>query len=540
MLAHEGECIGKGRQGFAIPSRLSNRKRVAIQQLMSKDGNARKECQQGRSRAQNRQIGPLALRLDAQMSTNLMKGDFNCPAQDKPLHDLESLCILIGAEPRHGLILSLWITNEDPTDRDRRDGRLIPQRRASRDLHLSGGSPIPGQRVCLPLRRRISEARSELGLRFAFEGMATSFSGFTHWGRIVQTRIQAQARNDAHQRQAADFQQELQHRIRPISNHHQTSTRHPARNLQEHLPGPIGDGFMAHLALLMVAFRGSQHAQKGQRPDTASPWDGRKPQQRNPTQPIGFHKKLLARANRITIDTPCGNVAASSALDGFIDAQDHWLVSGNKQMNQQPQQSATELSTRPGGTIEHAMIVLELLIVRASHHSQDGGNGSLSGSQDRSDHEHLGPFPHSFAQGRLKMAQHRYNPFWQSQHLFFFPLAEILREAYSAFRFLSTDWIKSTLYSRKKGMLELSISIMKSRKPGALGGVSIKPMCFISRIPSGLELCTMMMPRFARSRSMLLAPSISLSPYRRFWLRFNPDLTPSPCHRCLLVSVVRR
>src|SRR5437660_2309766 len=124
MLAHEGECIGKGRQGFAIPSRLSNRKRVAIQQLMSKDGNARKECQQGRSRAQNRQIGPLALRLDAQMSTNLMKGDFNCPAQDKPLHDLESLCILIGAEPRHGLILSLWITNEDEAG-SRQAGREI-------------------------------------------------------------------------------------------------------------------------------------------------------------------------------------------------------------------------------------------------------------------------------------------------------------------------------------------------------------------------------------------------------------------------------
>src|SRR5205085_10593717 len=87
---------------------------------------------------------------------------------------------------------------------------------------------------------------------------------------------------------------------------------------------------------------------------------------------------------------------------------------------------------------------LKLLSVRASQHSQDGGNGSLSTSQDRSYHEHLGPFPHSLAKDRIKFAQHLYNPFWQSQHLFFFPLVEILREAYSAFRFLSTDWIKST------------------------------------------------------------------------------------------------
>jgi len=47
-------------------------------------------------------------RLDAQMSTNLVKGDFNGPAQDKPLDDLERLCILIGtrASPlaRSGLL----------------------------------------------------------------------------------------------------------------------------------------------------------------------------------------------------------------------------------------------------------------------------------------------------------------------------------------------------------------------------------------------------------------------------------------------------
>src|SRR5260370_15271066 len=105
---------------------------------MSKNGHERKEFQQGRSGAHNRQIGPLALGLDAQMSTHLMKSDFDRPAQNKPLDDVGSLCILIGAKQGHWLILSLWITNEDPTDRHRRDSRLIPQSRASGDLHLSG------------------------------------------------------------------------------------------------------------------------------------------------------------------------------------------------------------------------------------------------------------------------------------------------------------------------------------------------------------------------------------------------------------------
>ncbi len=117
MLANESKRIRKGGQGFAIPGRLSNGKRLLTQQLLSKNGHERKECQQGRSGAHNRQIRPLALGLDAQMSTNLMKGDFNSPTQDKPLHDLESLCILIGTQQGHGLVPAFWITNEHPTDR---------------------------------------------------------------------------------------------------------------------------------------------------------------------------------------------------------------------------------------------------------------------------------------------------------------------------------------------------------------------------------------------------------------------------------------
>src|SRR6266516_4691730 len=49
MLTNESERIGKGRQGFAIPSSLTNRKWLLTQQLMSKNGNARKESQQGGS-----------------------------------------------------------------------------------------------------------------------------------------------------------------------------------------------------------------------------------------------------------------------------------------------------------------------------------------------------------------------------------------------------------------------------------------------------------------------------------------------------------
>ena len=79
MLTNEGKRIGKGRQGFGVPSRLANGKGLVPQQLLSKKSDERKECQQGGSGTQDCQIRPLALRLDAQMSTHLMKGDLDGP-----------------------------------------------------------------------------------------------------------------------------------------------------------------------------------------------------------------------------------------------------------------------------------------------------------------------------------------------------------------------------------------------------------------------------------------------------------------------------
>ncbi len=74
MLTNERKRIGKGRQGFAIAGSLTNGKGLLTQQLLSKNGDERKESQQGGSSARNGQIRPLALGLHAQMSTHLMKG----------------------------------------------------------------------------------------------------------------------------------------------------------------------------------------------------------------------------------------------------------------------------------------------------------------------------------------------------------------------------------------------------------------------------------------------------------------------------------
>jgi len=164
MLTNEGQRIRKGWQGFGIPSRLTNRKRLSLQQLLSKHRDEGKERQQSGSGAQDRQVRPLALGLHPQMGPHPTRGDFDAPAQNKPLDDLVCFCLLIRAQQGHGFVLASGIANEDPTDRDRRNGRLIPQSRARGDLHLSHGSPIPGQPVLLLNRLGVVQTLFQLWL----------------------------------------------------------------------------------------------------------------------------------------------------------------------------------------------------------------------------------------------------------------------------------------------------------------------------------------------------------------------------------------
>ena len=73
-----------------------------MQDVMSKERNQGKESEQGRSRAQNGQVRPLALGLDAQVRSRFLKGDLQLPAQDKPFEDLGWGGAQIGAEQGQG------------------------------------------------------------------------------------------------------------------------------------------------------------------------------------------------------------------------------------------------------------------------------------------------------------------------------------------------------------------------------------------------------------------------------------------------------
>jgi hypothetical protein len=117
----------------------------------------------------------------------------------------------------------------------------------------------------------------------------------------------------------------------------------------------------------------------------------------------------------------------------------------DKQGDKQEQQDMAYLSTRPFGSVEHPMVILELLLVLLSHHPQDRCYGSLSWYQNGSYEQHFGPLPYSFTKYSFKVAQHAYNLFRQIHFLSSF-LDNRLREDYSAFPFLSSQWIKPVVF----------------------------------------------------------------------------------------------
>ena len=240
---------------------------------------------------------------------------------------------------------------------------------------------------------------------------------FVYETTMKPRRIQTQARDQRNQWQTDQVRQKRHHGITAISHDDQLPRWQPAVDLSDHLSRPVRDRLVPLLALLMIALPGGKHGQKGQSPHPSCPRDRREQHHRNPTQPAGFDKELLARTDRITIDAAGGDFAAATTLNRFIYPDHHRGIVWHKQGDEQPQQNPTQGSARPVGSIEDAMIVLKLPVIGASHDAQDGCHRSFSWSQDRSDQEYLGPFPDGWAENRFKRSQNEYNSLRQIAHL---------------------------------------------------------------------------------------------------------------------------
>ena len=62
------------------------------------EGDQREQAEQGRGGAQNCEIGPLPLGLDAEVTANLGQSDLDPPAPDEPAQDLRGFGLEVGAQ----------------------------------------------------------------------------------------------------------------------------------------------------------------------------------------------------------------------------------------------------------------------------------------------------------------------------------------------------------------------------------------------------------------------------------------------------------
>src|SRR5512135_161544 len=385
---------------------------------MSKDGDQRKESEQCRSGAQDGKVGPLPLRLYAQMSTDLMKGHFHRPSQHKPLQDSLGTSLLISAQQRLRIELSLWVPNKHPTDRHRGQSVVIPDSRFAGQFDRACGPAIPGHSETLPDSARIGESLRQGWLTRSLLTGTPIGSWVAHRSRLIESGVQAQTGNHGDRLDHPGCTgEQFKHRVATVGDDHQLVLRQPPTQLPDHLSSPIGELFVAATMLLIVALRGGQHGEKGQGPDPLGPRNRSQQHHRDPSQPARFDKEFFAGAYWVTIDAFSRYLGSPTPFNRLVDAHHNGSILRYKELDQQAQEEATEGSAGPFSSVEHAVIVLELSFLMQTHHAQDGCHRSFSWSQDRSDQEHFGPLPDPLAKRFFKVAQHVYNPFRQMEHL---------------------------------------------------------------------------------------------------------------------------
>lgn len=81
MPSHDREDITKRRRLFVIPSRLCDRNVPVWMQCLAKEHHETVKAKQQRGRALNRQVRPLPLGLNAQLSAAFLKGALQTPAR---------------------------------------------------------------------------------------------------------------------------------------------------------------------------------------------------------------------------------------------------------------------------------------------------------------------------------------------------------------------------------------------------------------------------------------------------------------------------
>src|SRR5271163_240092 len=143
--ADGGDGVAEGRLVFVIPGGGMGTDNSAgfLHQSMRPDSDQRVESEQCRCRAQDGQVRPLPLCLDAQMFTNLLEGCLDPPAGHEKLKDRGGFEVKVGAKKRLRVPPAGRITHQHPANRSRGHAVMVPDGGSGDILQLAGLATVP-------------------------------------------------------------------------------------------------------------------------------------------------------------------------------------------------------------------------------------------------------------------------------------------------------------------------------------------------------------------------------------------------------------
>ncbi len=216
-----------------------------------------------------------------------------------------------------------------------------PARRCRCQPHPSRCAAIPAYGGVLPVCGRVAEALLQGRLSCALLARPSRSPCWMSIGRVVQGRIQAQARDYGNGvGQALTGGKQFERSVAAVGHTNQHTLGQPLTDLRDHLTRPVGALFVALAELLMAAFGGRQHGQKGQCPDTLRPRNGGEQHQTQPTQAAGRDEERTRGAHRVAVDAFGLDLGPTPARAMVVEAEHDGRIGWNEGVEEQAQQDA--------------------------------------------------------------------------------------------------------------------------------------------------------------------------------------------------------
>ena len=147
---------------------------------------------------------------------------------------------------------------------------MIPNSGIRGDFQETLGAVVPGDYYPGPRGIWALEPLLERGQSLSLKSGTPHLSGKPGWGWLEQRRIQPKAGDEGdgmHQRLAE--MQQFKHGVTAVGHQHQGPVGQPATQLEDNLPGPVGEFLGPSSLALVVALRGCQGGEHRQRPRPA-------------------------------------------------------------------------------------------------------------------------------------------------------------------------------------------------------------------------------------------------------------------------------